>query len=80
MLAWNAQEEWKLQAFRDFDEGAGPDLYKLAYAKSFRIDPSEVDKDHARSVRCKSLCWGTKATLVLRDGGRVLRHRPRSYG
>lgn len=42
--AWLANEEWKLQAFRDYDVGIGPDMYKLAYARAFNITIEAVSK------------------------------------
>ncbi len=49
MLAWLAGEAWKINAFSEFDNGIGADLYKLAYARAFNISPDDVDK-HMRQI------------------------------
>jgi DNA polymerase bacteriophage-type len=41
-MAWIAGEDWKIAAYEAYDRGEGPDLYKVAYAKPFNIDPNDI--------------------------------------
>ena len=42
--AWFGQETWKLEAFRAYDAGHGPDMYKATAARILGIHPNDVTK------------------------------------
>ena len=62
MLPWLAGEQWKLDAFQQYDLGLGPDLYYLGAARLLRIPVEEVTKAQRQG-------WGKVPDLACGYGG-----------
>jgi len=50
VLAWLADERWKLAAFRSYDVGTGPDLYLVTAGEILGKKPEDVTKDERQST------------------------------
>lgn len=63
-LAWLSYEDWKIQAFRAYDHGKGPDLYNVIAARILSKLPEEVTKRERNEI-------GKPTDLALGFGGGV---------
>lgn len=56
--AWEAGEQWKLDAFTAYDRGEGSDLYNIAYARSFGVALETVDDSQRQIGKVQELALG----------------------
>jgi hypothetical protein len=70
VLAWLAGEQWKLEAFKDFDAGIGHDIYKITAGGILGKDPGAVTKDERQvSGKVPELaCFGPDTQVLTQNG------------
>jgi len=58
VLPWLAGEQWKLDAFKEFDAGHGEDIYKIAAGKLYHCEPSKIDSAGRQMGKVVELACG----------------------
>lgn len=70
VLAWVCGEQWKLKAFRDYDEHAGPDVYCQTYAHAYGVPTDGVTPEQRQVGKTMELLLGYGGSVgALRRGG-----------
>lgn len=71
VLAWGAGEQWKLEAFKLYDRGEGPDLYKVTAGRILAKEAADVTKDERQSMgKVPELACLGPDTCVLTNNGK----------
>ncbi len=58
VLAWIADQTWKLEAYRALDRGEGQDLYKLLFSQFFGTKVEDVTDVERQSGKVSELAFG----------------------
>lgn len=61
--AWVSGEQWKIEAYRAHQAGMGPDLYKVAYARSFGGQPDEIKGFQRQVGKVEELALGYQGSV-----------------